>query len=112
MQQSPEKLKTWLEAHKDQVLKIQKEEDDDLDQATIKLQEVEYAEHHDTDDYLAVQALLLKGEGTVLAGEGEAKLPAGIYEIALTDQWFSASDDKSLHLSTERGSYRIEVEQQ
>lgn len=112
MKQSPENIRAWLEAHKDQVLKIEKEEDGDLDQATIRLQDVEYVEHHDTDDYLSDQALLLKGEGTVRAAEGEAKLPAGIYEIALTDQWFSASDDQSLHLSTERGSYRIEVEEQ
>ncbi|NMB02911.1 MAG: hypothetical protein GX971_15535, partial [Firmicutes bacterium] len=64
--------------------------------------------HEDTEDYLSSQALLLLGEGTIATESGIEELPGQTYEIALTDRWFSAIDDYSLHLSTERGSYAIE----
>lgn len=110
MEQSPEKIRKWLEQHKDQVLSIRKEEDGDQDSARIKLKDVKYVNHKDTDDYLSDQAFLLLGEGTITTDTGVEEIPGHTYEIALTDKWFSAVDDYSIHLSTERGSYAIELE--
>lgn len=108
MTQSPEKIRSWLDAHRDEELRIWKLEDGQENRARIHLEDVQLVQHHDTDDYLSDQALLLKGRGTVETPAGEALLPGQTFEISLTDQWFSAADEHSLQLSTERGSYRIE----
>ncbi|MGB4431921.1 hypothetical protein [Candidatus Darwinibacter acetoxidans] len=109
MQQSTEKIRSWFDRHRQKELRIRKEEDDDLDEARIRLEDVEVVQHHDTDGYLSSQAVLLKGEGTVVAAHGEEPLPGRTFEISLTDRWFSAADDCSLHLNTVRGSYHIEI---
>lgn len=109
MKQSPDKIRNWFDRHKQKELQIRKEENGDRDVSTITLEDVEFVQHHDVDGYLPSQAVVLKGEGTVLAADGEKPLPGKTYEIALTDQWFSAADERSLHLSTERGTYLIEV---
>lgn len=110
MDQSPEKIQKWLDEHKNMILNIRKEEDGDLDSARMKLRDVKFVSHEDTDDYLSAQAFLLMGEGSIKTDAGREELPAQTFEIALTDKWFSAVDDQSLHLSTERGSYAIELE--
>ena len=76
MQQSQEEIKKWLEQHKEQVLKITKVENGDLDLAAIKLKGVSFVQHRHTDDYLSTQALLLRGEGTVSTPHGRESLLA------------------------------------
>jgi hypothetical protein len=108
VQQSQEEIKKWLEEHKEQVLKITKVENGDLDLAAIKLKGVSFVQHRHTDDYLSTQALLLRGEGTVSTPHGRESLPGAAFEIALTDNWDGRRDGNSLHLKTERASYTIE----
>ncbi len=110
MNQSPDQIQKWLDSRKNQVLKITKVEEGDLDKASIRLRQVNLVEHDDIDDYLSAQALLLMGEGTIKTDEGSAPLPRQTYEIALTDQWTSESDEKRLRVYTERGTYTIEPE--
>lgn len=110
MDQSPEKIQKWLDEHKNMVLNIRKEEDGDLDSARMRLKDVKFVRHEDTDDYLSDQAFLLIGEGSIDTDTGPEEVPAQTFEIALTDRWFSAVDNHGLHLNTERGSYAIELE--
>lgn len=109
MQQSTETIRRWFDRHRQKELWIRKEEGGDLDVSRLRLEDVEFVQHQDAEGYLSAQAVLVKGDGTIAAADGEQPLPGRTFEIALTDRWFSAADDSSLHLSTERGSYRIEV---
>ena len=109
VKQSPEKIRSWFDRHRQKELRIRKDEDGDLDVSRIRLEDVEFIQYHGTDDYLSPQAILLKGEGTVAVVDGEEPIPGGTYEISLDDPWFSAAHDSSLHLSTDRASYLIEV---
>lgn len=108
VQKPPEQILSWFAEHQDQKLRIEKSEDGDLDVCTIKLEAIQVVEHRDAEGYLSPQALLLKGKGTVNTAQGKEPLPGEGFEIPLTGRWCSAADRRTLHLSTERGSYRIE----
>ncbi|NLY11771.1 MAG: hypothetical protein GX020_08835 [Firmicutes bacterium] len=110
MTKSPNKIKDWLEQQKNRVIKISKEENGDFDSAKMKLKDVDFVRHQDTEDYLSAQSLVLLGEGTIETDFGNEELPSQTFEIALTDSWFSAIDERGLHLRTERGNYEIELE--
>lgn len=47
MNQSPDQIQKWLDSRKNQVLKITKVEEGDLDQASIRLRQVNLVEHDD-----------------------------------------------------------------
>lgn len=102
-------LRQWLEENKDRELIIRKEEDGQENRITIRLQDIDMVQHHDTDDYLSDQALLLQGPGTVRTDEGLEPLPADAFEISLTDKWSARSDHRKLQLITERADYSIEL---
>lgn len=107
MFESPPDLERWLKDNRSRVLEIEKEEDGVLDTATLRLSDVVLIRHHDTDDYLSDQALLLKGKGVVATEDGNESLPFAFFEIALTDQWSAQAQPDGLALKTKRGSYLI-----
>ncbi len=109
MFKSPSDLEDWLKDNKSKVLEIEKEEDGVVDTASLRLSDVVLIRHHDTDDYLSDQALLLKGEGMVGTEDGSESLPYAFFEIALTEQWSAQAQPERLTLKTERGHYLIKA---
>lgn len=109
MNKSPNKIREWLNLNKDNLLKIKKEEDGDVDLAELKLEKVDLVEHKDYDNYLSAQALLLNGEGNITTDFGKVPLPYDVFEISLTDQWSVETTGNIMYLHTERGNYTIEA---
>src|SRR5690606_36692269 len=107
VQQSPEQILSWFAEHQYQKVRSENTDDGDVDVCNIKLEAIQVVEHRDAEGYLSPQALLLKGKGTVNTAQGNEPLPGEGFEIPLTGRWCSAADRRTLHLSTERGSYRI-----
>ncbi|HHY08967.1 MAG TPA: hypothetical protein GX528_00215 [Firmicutes bacterium] len=102
-----QKIMAWLRSKENSTLNITKEEDGDQDKIELLFERVDFVEHHDPGDYLAKQALLLHGRGETMTDFGQKPLPGGIFEIALNGKWSAEVKDSSLHLSTDRGAYKI-----
>lgn len=109
MDKSVTRVLQWLNSNKNHLLKIKKEEDQDLDLTELTLKDVNLVNHQDHDHYLSAQALLLNGEGNITTAYGKSALPYDVFEIPLTDQWSVSTTDHGMRLHTERGIYTIEV---
>ncbi len=109
MNDSPVKINEWLNLNINNLLTIKKEEDGDIDLAELKLEKIDLVQQKGHENYLSPQALLLSGKGSVITDIGKAPLPYDVFEIPLTDQWSAEIENSTLHLSTERGIYVIEV---
>lgn len=109
MNDSLDKIWTWLTAQKGQLIHISKVEDADEDKAELRLQDVVLTPHKDRDEYLSSQAFLLTGEGKVQSENSMAPLPYDFYEVPLTDRWSVETSGLSLQLKTERATYVIKA---
>lgn len=103
-------LSEWLEGKTGQTLKIEKKEDGDTDIVHFDLREIgERSQDNPVDDYLE-RALLLRGTGNIVNGDGETvPLPGETYEIVLNELQLGDSGEDSLSLRNDRAEYVISV---
>ncbi|MFD1019631.1 hypothetical protein [Thalassobacillus hwangdonensis] len=92
-------------------IRITKQELGDQDSVTMKLGEVDYqTDTRRIDGYEPMHVLHLHGSGTTQTDlEGAQPLPSDYYEIPLEDSSKYQFSNKRFFLSTERGTYTIEI---
>lgn len=110
MDQTVQKLMDWLEGRVNQTIVIKKQELEDQDTVHFSLEAVEYRSAEDSiDDYLD-DALILRGSGSTLNGDGElVPLPQHSYEIAVSGLQLNAVDENTTELHTDRAKYEISL---
>lgn len=106
---SIEELDRLLKSWRGRTIRIQKEEQGDLDQVELDLDQVRYTRNESIDDYVGHYVLELHGAGTVEpeVGATPAALPGQTFEIPLTNDDRYILHDGHLELRTPRGSYRL-----
>ncbi|MFA9558601.1 hypothetical protein ACERII_14935 [Evansella sp. AB-rgal1] len=111
-------LTEWLERQKEHTLLISKQEfvtgkNEIMDHDQVRLQlkdvSVRSIEHHDEDDYLADQEIILHGQGMVRTDIGESELPQGVYEIPLFGEVKTINEAEAMKVETEKAIYTIQV---
>lgn len=106
------KLSDWIEQHKQDLIRIEKEEQNDRDVVQFKVESLDFRGNEDIfDDYLE-SALILKGTGsTVIDGGDLVPLPQPEYEIALSGFSVSGEEtgDHAFTVRTERAAYSFSV---
>lgn len=110
MDQTVQKLMEWFNNKVNQTIVIKKQELEDQDTVHFSLETVDYRSAEDTiDDYLD-DALILRGSGSTLNGDGElVPLPQHSYEIAVNGLQITTLDDQSVELRTERAKYELSL---
>lgn len=111
MKHSLKEVSQWLDSHKQQELTIEKRELDDVDQIRLTVDSVELLDGNNCsiDDYLACQALLLRGNGVIVTDIEEAPLPGGSFSIPLESLREAEVQERQIVLENERGTYTITV---
>jgi hypothetical protein len=109
MKNAMKSVSDWLGDHTDQMLFIQKKEQDDLDEVKLRLARIDYrGENADSlDGYTADSALLLYGSGTIINNGAELPLPSDLFEIPLAGLSNVRDADDRLVLETERATYSL-----
>ncbi|MDG5786088.1 hypothetical protein QA612_01200 [Evansella sp. AB-P1] len=109
-------LTEWLERQKDRNLVIYKEElatgkqeviDQDRVQMLLENITARTIEHHDEDDYLADQEIILHGVGHIYSDEGIMELPQQVYEIPLLGEITTHNEKNIVKVETEKAIYTI-----
>lgn len=113
MQIPMEKATEWIrsQARTHPVFMIRKHEYHDVDEVRMRIDEIELSRNAfaDVDDYVAKQALLLRGEGAFV-GQIDAPLPEDTYEIALAEPCLIEQEGSSLRITTHRATYTVTPE--
>lgn len=109
---SVEAFNDLLQQWSGQPITITKHEMEDVDEIRMQLQNVSYATNtRRIDGYVPMHALHLNGAGeTQTSGANFHPLPDALYEIPLEDESLYEFDGKQFILSTERGVYKIELQ--
>lgn len=101
-------LKALVDQWRGSRVTIIKEEDGDLDQASIAVQRTSLKEREPTlDGYVSPLSLRLHGEGSVSAPNASAPLPYHIYDIPVEQVDECSFDGQQIRLQTDRGTYTI-----
>lgn len=105
-----EQVTGWLESHLHHSLRITKQEDGDIDRIQLHLNRVSigHLQQKDPEGYVAKDAVLLHGEGTIQSDQGQAHVPLNVYEIPWTEQVQLKKDDQHMVIETERATYTLE----
>lgn len=92
-------------------IKITKHELRDEDAVFMKLNNISYdTDTRRIDDYVPMHSVHLHGEGrTATDAQNSQPLPATYYEIPLEDSTEYKFDNQQFTLTTERGTYTIEI---
>jgi hypothetical protein len=108
MQSPIEQVETWINTKQSPSFTISKEEHGDLDQININIEKVSLGTQPvvDPDGYVAEQALLLHGQGSLING---APLPQNVYEIPLFGTWVTHDKGSRMQIETERAVYTIQT---
>ncbi|WP_342479921.1 hypothetical protein NST07_18370 [Paenibacillus sp. FSL L8-0340] len=108
MDQTVQKLLDWLDAHANQTVVIKKQELEDLDTVHFQLENVEYRTAEDKIDNYLDDALILRGSGNTLNGDGElVPLPQHSYEIAVSGLHLDNIGEDKAELQTDRAKYAL-----
>ncbi|OWA33648.1 hypothetical protein B9G55_20080 [Saccharibacillus sp. O16] len=110
MEKHIQALSEWLDGKTGQTLSIEKTENEDTDLVHFELREIdERSQDNPVDDYLE-RALLLRGSGNIVNGDGEqVPLPGDTYEIVLNELEISDKGEDRLALSNDRAKYVISI---
>ncbi|WP_042198692.1 hypothetical protein [Paenibacillus camerounensis] len=108
MEQAVQQLKDWLNSESGQTVVITKQELDDVDTVHFSLESVDYRGAEEViDDYLG-DALILRGSGNTLNGDGElVPLPQPSYEIAVSGLQLHSAEAERAELQTDRAKYTL-----
>ncbi|SDL96121.1 hypothetical protein [Sediminibacillus halophilus] len=108
---SIEEFNQLLQQWNGNAIKVTKQEIGDYDETVLRLNTVSYdTDTRRIDDYQAKHKLLLNGGGTMLTAAANAQpLPNQVYEIPIEDSTLFQYDDDRFSLTTDRGSYTIEL---
>ncbi|CAM3426646.1 MULTISPECIES: hypothetical protein [Saccharibacillus] len=111
MDKQIEALSEWLKGKSGQTLHIEKKENEDTDIVRFELEEIgERPQDNPVDDYLE-RALLLRGSGSIVNGEGESvPLPGDTYEIGINELAIGSQSGDRLELTNDRAAYALSVE--
>ncbi|QTM98749.1 hypothetical protein ERJ70_05235 [Sediminibacillus dalangtanensis] len=92
-------------------IKVTKQEIGDYDETVLRLNAVSYdTDTRRIDDYQAKHKLQLNGDGTMLTDAANAQpLPDQVYEIPIEDSTLYQYEDSRFSLTTDRGTYTIEL---
>ncbi|UQZ37057.1 hypothetical protein C2I18_28080 [Paenibacillus sp. PK3_47] len=110
MELAVEKLREWLSEQAGTTIVIKKQELEDLDTVHFTVESVDYRSAEDTiDDYLD-DALILRGSGSTVNGDGEpVPLPQPSYEIAVQGLKINSAAEDRAEIQTDRGKYEISL---
>nr|WP_237648599.1 hypothetical protein [Sediminibacillus terrae] len=108
---SIEEFNQLIQQWNDKTIKVTKQEIGDYDETVLRLNAVSYdTDTRRVDDYQAKHKLLLRGDGTMLTDAANTQpLPNQVYEIPIEDSTLFQYDDERFSLTTDRGSYTIEL---
>jgi hypothetical protein len=110
MEQAVQQLQEWLASEAGKTIVIEKQELEDVDTVHFSLESVDYRSSEDViDDYLG-DALILRGTGSTLNGDGElVPLPQPSYELAVSGLKVHSAEADKAELQTERARYTITI---
>jgi hypothetical protein len=109
MENTLQSVVDWLRTQENRSLTIRKEEEGHTDTIDLELQEVQIRERQPYDDYIAEDAILLRGEGRLHNGEELVPLPGDSFEIPITDRLEYVRDSGRTTIRTDRAVYDIET---
>jgi hypothetical protein len=103
--------KEWLQDRTDHYIRIHKEEDGDTDMIRMKLLEIGYRpDRPSIDGYTGGPALVLHGDGVILAGGKQVPLPGGSYVIPTDGLTVTETAEGGALLTTDRARYSLIAE--
>jgi len=110
---SIEEFNELLNQWKGQYIKVSKHELEDLDETLMDLQNVSYKKNDGTiDDYQSKYTMQLNGNGQIYTDNNQFRpLPHNQYDIPLEEDTLYEYDGNQFIISTERGIYKIEIEE-
>ncbi|WP_053220305.1 hypothetical protein [Virgibacillus senegalensis] len=108
---SIEEFNELLQQWNGKKIKVTKQEIGDYDETILQLNAVSYdTDTRRLDDYQAMHKLQLNGNGKMLTDTENAQpLPDQVYEIPIEDSSLYQYDDSRFSLTTDRGTYTIEL---